>query len=261
MTDAHRFEGRPTIVTGAASGIGRATALRFAAEGALVSCLDLADAVDETVSLITEAGGTAIAVRTDVSDPSSVDAAVAAAAEAHGPAAILANVAGVLRFAITHEASVDDFDLMLRVNLRGPFLMCRAVIPGMLEAGGGAIVNVASSAGMFGQAYNAGYCASKGGVAMMTRSIAWEYVKHSIRVNAISPGQDGLDHRLPRGHGLEADAQGDPTPGSLDGSVPARRADRLPGFRRGHADHGHRGTDRLRAHLLRARRPPILGRR
>ncbi len=189
MTDAHRFEGRPTIVTGAASGIGRATALRFAAEGALVSCLDLADAVDETVSLITEAGGTAIAVRTDVSDPSSVDAAVAAAAEAHGPAAILANVAGVLRFAITHEASIDDFDLMLRVNLRGPFLMCRAVIPGMLEAGGGAIVNVASSAGMFGQAYNAGYCASKGGVAIMTRSIAWEYVKHSIRVNAISPGQ------------------------------------------------------------------------
>lgn len=82
-----------------------------------------------------------------------------------------------------------DFDLMMRVNVRGPFVMCRAAIPAMLEAGGGAIVNVASSAGMFGQAYNAGYGASKGGVAMMTRSIAWEYVKHNIRVNAISPGQ------------------------------------------------------------------------
>jgi meso-butanediol dehydrogenase/(S,S)-butanediol dehydrogenase/diacetyl reductase len=78
---------------------------------------------------------------------------------------------------------------MLDVNLKGPFLVTRAVLPHMLEEGGGAIVNVASSAGMFGQAYNAGYCASKGGVALMTRSIAWEYVKHDIRCNAISPGQ------------------------------------------------------------------------
>ena len=210
MADANRFAGRTAIVTGAASGIGRATALRLASEGAAVGCLDLADAVDETVELIGSAGGTATAVRADVSDPDSVAKAVAAVAEAHDRATVLANVAGVLRFGITHEASVDDFDLMVKVNMRGPFLMCRAVIPGMLEAGGGAIVNVASSAGMFGQAYNAGYCASKGGVAMMSRSIAWEYVKHNIRVNAIAPGQvdtpmvatidfpEGMDWKLMR---------------------------------------------------------------
>ncbi|MEO6627490.1 MAG: SDR family oxidoreductase, partial [Aquihabitans sp.] len=88
----------------------------------------------------------------------------------------------------THDSLVSDWDLMIDVNLKGPYLMCRAVIPSMLANGGGAIVNVASSAGMYGQAYNAGYCASKGGVAMMTRAIAWEYVKRGIRVNAIAPG-------------------------------------------------------------------------
>lgn len=189
MGSAGRFDNRSAIVTGAASGIGRATALRLASEGAAVACFDLADTVTDTAAAITEAGGRALAVKVNVSDPESVAAGVAEAADELGPATILANVAGILRFAITHEASIDDFDLMVAVNLKGPFLMCRAVIPGMLEAGGGAIVNVASSAGMFGQAYNAGYGASKGGVAIMTRAIAWEYVKHNIRVNAISPGQ------------------------------------------------------------------------
>jgi NAD(P)-dependent dehydrogenase (short-subunit alcohol dehydrogenase family) len=189
MSESARFAGRTAIVTGAASGIGRATALRLAADGARVGCLDLADGVDETVADITASGGTAVAARTNVADEASVAAAVDAVRSAFGPVTVLANVAGVLRFAITHEASVADFELMLDVNLKGPFLVTRAVLPHMLEEGGGAIVNVASSAGMFGQAYNAGYCASKGGVALMTRSIAWEYVKHDIRCNAISPGQ------------------------------------------------------------------------
>lgn len=188
MADATRFEGRPAIVTGAASGIGRATALRLAADGALVGCLDQAPETAETVALIEEAGGRALAVSVDVRDEASVAAAVAEVEAAFGPIKILCNVAGVLRFANTHEQPVSEWDLLIDVNLKGPWLMARAVIPSMLENGGGAIVNVASSAGMFGQAYTSAYCAGKGGVAMLTRSLAWEYVKRGIRVNAISPG-------------------------------------------------------------------------
>ena len=188
---APRFDGRTALVTGAASGIGQATALRLAADGASVGCLDLSDAVDETVALITAAGGRAMAARVNVSDPDSVSAGVAAVEAEFGPTRILANVAGVLRFGVTEQSSVEDFDLQIAVNLKGPYLMARATIPSMLANGGGVITNVASSAGVFGQAYLAGYAASKGGVAMMTRALAWEYLKRDIRVNAIAPG--GVD--------------------------------------------------------------------
>ncbi|MCU1498424.1 MAG: short-chain dehydrogenase/reductase [Acidimicrobiales bacterium] len=187
MTAGTRFDGRTAIVTGAASGIGRATACRLAADGARVGCLDLAAEVDETVDLIREAGGTATAAAVDVRDEHSVGAAVRAVEADLGPTRILANVAGVLRFANSHEMDVAEWDLVVDVNLKGPFLMARAVIPSMLASGGGVITNVASSAGMFGQAFMAHYCASKGGVVLMTKSLAWEYIKRDIRVNAIAP--------------------------------------------------------------------------
>lgn len=188
MTTPSRFDGRTALVTGAASGIGKATALRLAADGAAVGCLDMAESVHQTAAEIIAAGGQAVATTVDVSDPDSVDAAVKLVEGDFGPTRILANVAGVLRFGITHESSVEDFDLQIAVNLKGPFLMARAVIPSMLANGGGAITTVASSAGVFGQAYMPGYAASKGGVAMLSRAIAWEYQKLNIRSNAIAPG-------------------------------------------------------------------------
>ncbi len=187
MAAGTRFDGRTAIVTGAASGIGRATAIRLAADGAHVGCLDQADAVAETVALIRASGGTATAGNVDVRSEDSVAAAVAAVESDLGPTRILANVAGVLRFAHTHEMEVAEWDLLIDVNLKGPFLMARATIGSMLANGGGVITNVASSAGMFGQAFMSHYCASKGGVVLMTKSLAWEYLKRNIRVNAISP--------------------------------------------------------------------------
>ena len=128
----------------------------------------------------------------DVRDRASTLDAVDRAERELVPTSVLANVAGVLRFVNTHDMPEADLDLLLDVNLKGPFLMAQAGIPGMLErGGGGVIVNVASSAGLRGQAYYAAYCASKGGVALLTSSLAWEYVKRGIRVNAIAPG--GVD--------------------------------------------------------------------
>ena len=197
---ARRFEGKTAIVTGAASGLGRAVCVRLGEEGGAVACLDIdGDGAEKTAAAICEAGGEAWSTRCDVGDEASVHAAVADTVAALGAPDIVCNVAGVGRFRHSVEATLDEWDFILRVNLTGPFLMCRETLPYLLERGGN-IVNVASSAGLIAQMYSAAYCASKGGVIMLTKALAAEYVSRGVRVNAVAPG--GMDTPLLQSFGF-----------------------------------------------------------
>jgi meso-butanediol dehydrogenase / (S,S)-butanediol dehydrogenase / diacetyl reductase len=197
---AGRFDGNVALVTGAASGIGRATARRLAAEGAAVACCDLnPENVRDVVSEITSAGGTAAAFVCDVTNEQSVIDTVKEAAASLGRINVVCNSAGIGAFAHTDQQSLDGWNKILGVNLTGTFLVCRETLPHLLE-GGGVIVNVSSTAGVMGQAYSAAYCASKGGVTMMTKGIAIEYASRGVRCNAVAPG--GVNTPLVRNFGL-----------------------------------------------------------
>jgi NAD(P)-dependent dehydrogenase (short-subunit alcohol dehydrogenase family) len=183
-----RFNGQVVVVTGAASGIGRATALRFGSEEATVACLDVNnDAAEDTANAIRGSGSKAQSYLCDVSDPSSVSSAVSALAGDLGAPNVLCNIAGIGRFAHSTEQPFEEWSRILAVNLTGTFLMSQACLPFFL-ANGGCIVNTASTAGLFGQPYSAAYCASKGGVVQLTRSLAYEYIERGVRVNAVAPG-------------------------------------------------------------------------
>ncbi len=183
-----RFEGKVALVTGAASGIGRATVERLASEGARIFCVDVqAEAVAQTAKLATEAGGEAEARVCNVADEAEVEACVTACVERFGGLDALCNVAGILRFGHSHEFSFETWRQVIAVNLDGTFLMCRAALPHLLRSGG-SIVNMSSVAALAGLAYGGAYSASKGGVLALTRTLAVEYGKQGVRCNAVCPG-------------------------------------------------------------------------
>ena len=183
-----RFTDHVAVVTGAGSGLGRATAHRFADEGAGVAVLDLdADAAEKAAAEIGERGGNARAYRVDVTDPAAVKETVDGIAADLGRPRVLVNSAGIGSFAHTVDETYERWSAIIGVNLTGTFLMCQATLPYLLD-GGGVIVNVASNAGLMGQPYSAAYCASKGGVVNLTRALAVEYQRRNVRVNAVAPG-------------------------------------------------------------------------
>jgi NAD(P)-dependent dehydrogenase (short-subunit alcohol dehydrogenase family) len=185
MAQTIEMNGKAAIVTGAASGLGRATAVRLAEAGAQLCLVDVdITGLAETAKLI---GGEPMIHPANLADPAKCAPAVAAAVAQFGRLDALCNVAGIIKFANSHEMDPRLWDLTIAINLTAPFLLSQAAIPRLLETNG-AIVNVASTAALIGEAYAAAYCASKAGLVQMTKSMAMEYVRKPIRINAIAPG-------------------------------------------------------------------------
>jgi 3-oxoacyl-[acyl-carrier protein] reductase len=181
--------GKTAIVTGAATGIGAATAQLLAERGARVLAVGLQpEALRETVAAIEAEGGEAVAFEADVSDPEAIEAVAAEAQHSFGGADILVNNAAIYPIGPWHEAEAAEWDEVFRTNVRGYFLLAKAVRPQMLARGGGSIVNVASVTFFWGEVELLSYVASKGAVVGFTRSLAREAGPEGIRVNAVAPG-------------------------------------------------------------------------
>jgi NAD(P)-dependent dehydrogenase (short-subunit alcohol dehydrogenase family) len=184
-----RVQDKVCIVTGAGSGIGKATAIRLAEEGGKVLCVDLnLESAQATTQEILEMDGVALAVKANVGNVDQVNAFVARAVETWGWIDVLVNNAGVNLPGVFHEVSDATINLTLDVNLKGPMYASRAAIPHMLNRGSGSIVNISSVNGLVSEPFLAVYSASKGGVVMLTRGIALDYAAQGIRCNCICPG-------------------------------------------------------------------------
>lgn len=182
--------GKVALVTGAGGGIGRSVAIRLASEGAKVAVIDVkVDGGNDTVKLITDAGGDAFYLNVDISDEAAVQTMINTVVERYGTLDLAANNAGILgQFMPAHLMPTDLFDRIIAVNLRGAFLCMKYEIAYMLEHGGGAIVNTSSIAGLIGVPNLIAYTASKHAVTGMTKVVGAEYASKGIRINAVNPG-------------------------------------------------------------------------
>lgn len=183
-----RYTDKVVLVTGAASGIGRAAAERMAAEGAAIFAVDVQrGALEEAVGQWRAAGLNAHAHVCDISDEAQVKACVRACVDTFGKLDVLCNMAGILRFAYTHECSLETMRKIIDINLIGTFLICREALPELIKTKGN-IINAASTAALQGLPWGAAYGASKAGILAMTRSIAVDYAKQGVRANCVAPG-------------------------------------------------------------------------
>ena len=202
-----RFRDQVAIVTGAGSGIGEATAIRFGEEGARVVCMDIKGA-EQTAKLITEKGGKAVGHTTDVSKWADWEKAVGDAINRWSQVNILVAVAGIVSKDLDTviDQNEQEWDRVLDINLKGVWLGMKAVLPPMIKGGGGKIVNISSLAAIVGLSSLAAYTASKGGVSALTRQAAMEYAKDNVQINAIEPGiidtpiQEGITPEMRRSH-------------------------------------------------------------
>ncbi|HYL62426.1 MAG TPA: SDR family oxidoreductase [Candidatus Methylomirabilis sp.] len=183
-----RLAGKVALVTGGGTGIGKAIALAFAREGAKVAVAGRRrEKLQETVLQMEKQGGDGLAIVCDVSKAQDAQRAVHETAKNFGKLNVLVNNAGVLHVATIEGTSEEEWDRLMRINLKGPFLMCRAALPEFRKAGSGAIVNVGSVLGLVGMKDRAAYCASKGGVTLLTKAMAVDHAHDHVRVNCICP--------------------------------------------------------------------------
>jgi NAD(P)-dependent dehydrogenase (short-subunit alcohol dehydrogenase family) len=207
-TGTGRLAGKVAVITGGAAGMGRATSIAFANEGATVTIFDIQkDAGEETVGLIQRNGGTAKFIEADVSNAEQVDAAFDQVAETVGPYNVLFNHAGTITVKPLHESTEEDYDRLMDINVRSAFLVCRRAVREMSRNGGGSIVITASIASELGYALESLYCMTKGAVLQLARSISAEYRDQGIRCNAVCPGFVKTAHGLREISELDAAGQ------------------------------------------------------